>query len=45
MDKIDRIFCDKCENEIGYVIFTRWIDYNMFICMDCMNNILKDIEG
>lgn len=39
--KTQLIFCEECDSEIGYLIYQRWIDYNIALCPKCMEKRLK----
>lgn len=39
--KTQLIFCDECEQELGYIIYQRWIDFDSTLCLRCMEKRLK----
>jgi len=42
MKKLNILLCDKCEKEIGYLYFTRWVDYDGVYCMECADQIFSE---
>ncbi len=40
MIKTTQLCCDECDEHIGYVIFQRWIDYDLCLCCSCMEKRL-----
>lgn len=39
--KVEHLFCEECETELGYIVYQRWIDYAYCLCNLCMENRLK----
>jgi len=39
--KTQLLFCDECEQELGYVIYQRWTDFDIALCPRCMEKRLK----
>ena len=40
MMKTEQLVCDECDTQIGYVIYQRWIDFDMCLCCGCMEKRL-----
>lgn len=39
--KSEHIFCEECDEDLGYIIYQRWVDYEMTLCPKCMEKRLK----
>ena len=39
--KTQLIFCSECHEEIGYIIYQRWVDFDLALCPRCMEERLK----
>jgi hypothetical protein len=41
--KIRSVYCSKCSKHMGYIIYTRWIDYDITVCNECMKSVLENL--
>jgi len=41
MTTLDSLVCSKCNLVMGYIIYERWIDYDMVMCKKCTEKAFK----
>ena len=43
MTTLNSLICEKCGLHIGYVIYERWIDFDLILCKDCAEKEFKNM--
>lgn len=34
--EMQRLYCKRCNKELGYIFYQSWIDYEFCLCKDCI---------